>query len=146
MQRLTQGFTDGLLSLFPARANALGAALGIQAERIQVSAEKYGDTCKLFRMKPVQPKPCRPGQTAELSCSARDKGGKTWGYDYGAFGEKQDCLQPWSATDAVGLATLAKLQVQLQTIPSCELHFPAVVAAGSILSGHAEPCAESHEP
>ena len=36
VQRLTQGFTDGLLSLFPDRANALGAALGIQAERIQV--------------------------------------------------------------------------------------------------------------
>ena len=35
-QRLTQGFTDGLLSLFPARASALGAALGIQEERIQV--------------------------------------------------------------------------------------------------------------
>ena len=35
VQRLTQGFTDGLLSLFPDRANALGAALGIQAERIQ---------------------------------------------------------------------------------------------------------------
>ena len=36
VQRLTQGFTDGLLSLFPTRADALGAALGIQPERIQV--------------------------------------------------------------------------------------------------------------
>ena len=36
VQRLTQGFTDGLLALFPERANVLGAALGIQAERIQV--------------------------------------------------------------------------------------------------------------
>ena len=35
-QRLTQGFTDGLLSLFTDRAGALGTALGIQPERIQV--------------------------------------------------------------------------------------------------------------
>lgn len=35
VQRLTQGFTDALLTTFPARANALGKALGIQDERIQ---------------------------------------------------------------------------------------------------------------
>ena len=38
LQRLTQGFTDALLAAFPARATALGKALGIEDERIQVSS------------------------------------------------------------------------------------------------------------
>ena len=45
VQRLTQGFTDGLLSLFPQRADALGAALGIQAERIQVCVAAMCHMC-----------------------------------------------------------------------------------------------------
>lgn len=36
LQRLTQGYTDQLLNLFPARASALGSALGLPKETIQV--------------------------------------------------------------------------------------------------------------
>ena len=36
VQRLTQAFTDALLAALPQRATALGQALGIQGERIQV--------------------------------------------------------------------------------------------------------------
>lgn len=39
LQRLTQSFTDALLAAFPARASALGKALGIQEERIQVGTK-----------------------------------------------------------------------------------------------------------
>lgn len=37
-QRLTQGYTDGLLGVLPAMANRIGNALGIEDERQQVRA------------------------------------------------------------------------------------------------------------
>ena len=37
LQRLTQGFAEALLRIFPERASALGSALGLEPERILVS-------------------------------------------------------------------------------------------------------------
>lgn len=36
LQRITQVYTDTLLSLFPQRAATLGKALGLEVERVQV--------------------------------------------------------------------------------------------------------------
>ena len=36
LQRLTQSYTDNLLSIFPTRVNALGSALGLPDETVQV--------------------------------------------------------------------------------------------------------------
>ena len=40
MQRLTQGYTDGLLQIFPPRVAALGKALGLEGERVQVKLDR----------------------------------------------------------------------------------------------------------
>ena len=45
VQRLTQSFTDGLLSVFPGRAQALGTALGIPDEQIQVGQLRSTSNC-----------------------------------------------------------------------------------------------------
>lgn len=36
LQRLTQGYADAMLAIFPDRAAALGTALGLEAERVTV--------------------------------------------------------------------------------------------------------------
>ena len=41
LQRLTQGYADALIDIFPGRAAALGAALGLEQERVTVRAGAY---------------------------------------------------------------------------------------------------------
>ena len=38
LQRLTQGYADAMIDIFPGRASALGNALGLEEERVTVSA------------------------------------------------------------------------------------------------------------
>jgi hypothetical protein len=37
LQRLTQGYADAMIGIFPSRASQLGKALGLEEERVSVS-------------------------------------------------------------------------------------------------------------
>ena len=56
VQRLTQGYTDGLLQIFPPRVAALGKALGLEGERVQVSLERVPSPARTLP-------PATPGRT-----------------------------------------------------------------------------------
>ena len=58
VQRLTQGYTDGLLHIFPPRVAALGKALGLEGERVQVALQRT--PCPARTSPPATPSQPRP--------------------------------------------------------------------------------------